>query len=519
MRDSTAGKLDSLTEQAFKDPRSSRAIVANQPKYSAEMQPEQNQVSTYNATLDTEQKYCKVDLLRHIDDTHLLKRISRHTAALTHLPVDTVMLIGMTAYSSMAARKYAVLYQSGKQLPIGLYSVAEQPSGTGKSWCINIFMEPFEAVQKAAIDQVYKAINRIENKAISLAENAGHLEESDAKELKELKEKAKRLNTGLYVSNATPEGLESTLPKTSGFFSAISSEQGLFNSLLGGSYKAEGSANNNDMVLNGYDGGYVNSVRVSRPGYHGHVVGSVACFAQQGSIETVLKASNGTGLAERFLMLAEPHMLGRRDHTKWPEPKGNLEAEYAKACMFIEGILEEPRDMDGLSNLVISKNGFLKINQYRNRIEPYLADGGKYSHVSLRGAASKINMQIMKIAATLHLIDVEGDGQHRPDIDDKHTESAIEIANELLEANLKLCQDKGILGLKAEFTAILNYLSKPGKTRSLQRDISNSLRTTQPFKDHTGNKAGLITTTLDEMVTQGLLNKHIEGARTSYSMM
>jgi archaellum biogenesis ATPase FlaH len=47
MRDSTAGKLDSLTEQAFKDPRSSQAIVANQPKYSAEtLKPKPANVNT-----------------------------------------------------------------------------------------------------------------------------------------------------------------------------------------------------------------------------------------------------------------------------------------------------------------------------------------------------------------------------------------------------------------------------------------------------------------------------------------
>jgi Protein of unknown function (DUF3987) len=106
----------------------------------------------------------------------------------------------------------------------------------------------------------------------------------------------------------------------------------------------------------------------------------------------------------------------------------------------VEHIIRNPKEFEGLSNLTISKNGHSKINQYRNRIEPHLVDGGKFSHVSLRGAASKINMQIMKIAANLHLID---GGEHVPEVADKHVDAAIDIANELLEANLKLCKDNG----------------------------------------------------------------------------
>jgi len=34
-------------------------------------------ISTFNSTLDSQQNYCTVDLLHHIDDNHLLKRLSR----------------------------------------------------------------------------------------------------------------------------------------------------------------------------------------------------------------------------------------------------------------------------------------------------------------------------------------------------------------------------------------------------------------------------------------------------------
>ena len=460
--------------------------------------PLQIPVSTFNQTLDTEHRYCSVDLLRKVDDNHTLKRLCIQVAAETHLPVNTVFLMGLTVFSSIASRKYAVEYQNGEHIPIGLYSVVEQPSGTGKSWCWGTFQKPFIAIQQELLRAVLKKMKDFEKKTGSGEE----LTENEQTELKELGQKRERLSTGLFVTNSTPEALEMTLNGTNGFFSAVSSEQGLFNSLLGNSYKSEKNANNNDVMLNGFDGGHVNSIRVSRKGYNGRVIGGVACFAQQGSIEVVLKSSNGTGLSERFLMLAEPHSLGKRDHTKRIQTDPLLSVSYANHCDLMKSVINDPITLDELNNLSISDDGFLKINQYRNKIEPDLVDGGKFSHVSLRGAASKINMQIMKIASNLHLLDYD----MQPEIPERHVIAAIDIANELLEANLKLCRDKGIMGVKAEFTAVINYLTGKFGVKS-ERDILNNIRGVQPFKDFTGNRTQLIKDTLKEMTEQKLLNQ------------
>lgn len=308
------------------------------------------------------------------------------------------------------------------------------------------------------------------------------------------------LFNGLFVTNSTPEGLEKTLIESNGFFSAVSSEQGLFNSLLGNSYGGNGRQNNNDLLLNGFDGGDVNSLRAGRTGFNGSVIGAVCCFAQQGSVETILNASNGTGVSERFLMLSEPHNLGRRNHKQVFNKSLFAEHNYASQCDKFEDIIEDPLSPDDLIVLTISPNGFDLIKDYRNSIEHFLKDGGRFSHISLRGAGCKIDMQIMKISANLHLSDFD----QSTVIADKHVISAIEIANELLEANLRLCQAKGIMGLKAEFTAVINYLTSKQGVKS-EREIINSLRSTQPFKVFTGQKAKLIKDTLEAMTKEGLL--------------
>ena len=185
---------------------------------------------------------------------------------------------------------------------------------------------------------------------------------------------------------------------------------------------------------------------------------------------------------------------------------------YEFACKKLESIIDTPLDIDYLNQLIISETGFLKIDEYRNKIEPDLIDGGKYSQISLRGAASKINMQIMKIAANLHLLDE--DSSH--EIADNHIIAAINIAHELLEANFKLCQDKGIMGLKAEFTAILSLFEKDAKARS-ERAIIQTKSSGKPFKDFSGNKSDLIRKTLGEMVKQNLLIVSLIDGKVNYS--
>ena len=259
------------------------------------------------------------------------------------------------------------------------------------------------------------------------------------------------------------------------------------------------------MVLNGFDAGTINSIRAKREGYSGDVVGAIACFAQPGSTEIILKASNGTGLSERFVMLSEPHNLGKRDHTKQIQQDDNLLADYQKICELMESVISEPLEFSNLNNLTISPDCFNKINQYRNKIEPYLTDGGKFSHVSLRGAASKIDMQIMKIAANMHLMDYDFNNV----IPERQVTAAIDIANELLDAKLKLCMDKGILGVKAEFTAILSLFENNPKPRT-ERNIIQAKFRQKPFSEYSGNVSELIRTNLAEMVDQKLLKQQYE---------
>lgn len=451
------------------------------------------QSTTHNAILDESDRPKTVDLLQFIDDSHLLKRLSLEVANAFHLPQSTVFLMGMAVFSSVSCRKFAVNYQDNKNaLPIGLYAIAEQPSGVGKSRCLNVFQAKFSEIHKAISQERKKQINHLlKDKELA----GGELNETQQEQLFDLQNSKM---PQLFTTNATPEGLERTLADNKGMFAAISSEQGLFNSLFGKTYS--NGANNNDVVLNGFDAGFINVNRAGRDGYSGNVTGAVVCFAQQGSVETILDASQGTGLSERFLMLVEPHKLGTRDHSKTNQLSERLVLEYEAFCDFALEVFSQPTDYNELSRLFVTTDGFKLIADYQNTIEPHLADSGKYSFPALRGVASKINMQIMKLAANLHLLD---GGFFRPYIDDKHIRAAIQIADRLLQHQLKMMRDKGIIGIKAEWQAILS-LFESNNAPLTYRQIIQARYQTKPFKD-TQSPSEAIKKTLDELSQADLL--------------
>ena len=103
--------------------------------------------STHNATLDDEQHHCTVDFLQFVDDNHILKQLSLSIANATHLPDHTVFLMGLGVFASVACRWRRVNYQHGEELPIGLYTTAEHPSGTAKSRTLKAFQKPFSALR------------------------------------------------------------------------------------------------------------------------------------------------------------------------------------------------------------------------------------------------------------------------------------------------------------------------------------------------------------------------------------
>jgi len=479
-----------------------------------EYNPKEEGVNSFNETLDNEGKGKHLDLLRFIDDGHIIKKLSIAIADATHMPKSTVFLAGMGVFASMAARRYCVTYRDGTCIPLGLYIVLEQPSGMGKSRCLKFFQKPFQEARSVRVRELRSELLKLEK-----IQSDPEKELSDHQNLKmgELKNSLDALEKGLFVTNATPESLEKIMLVTNGHFSAISSEQGMFDSLFGGAYLGQGRISNNDTVLNGFDGGEVSSFRVNREGFIGEVLGAIVSFAQSGSIEKLLEAATGTGLSERFLMLDEEHLLGTRDHTVYKSVDEGLLSTYKEYCADVFQSVESVSALENLHELKLSDEGYRLIDEYRNKIEPELADGRRFSYAALRGAVSKANIHIMKLASLLHLLDSDLKRFLQGNVvADTYVEAAIHIVDSLLDNSLSICNNKGLIGKKAEFDSILGLFDK--KSKRSEREIIKAKVKTNPFKHLTGNKSIAVRKALDEMVEQKILILSKEGGKSMYAL-
>lgn len=450
-----------------------------------------------NPVLDRDADYNSLDLLQHVPASSNFVSLVKSISSVMYIPASTVFLVGLSAYSALTSRAYSIRYEHGGEKPIGLYCIAEQPPGASKTRCLSEFLDP--------ISEVISGIYKENRKQIAILEEKNNLDDDD---LEELKRRKKAIIPPLYHTNSTPESIERELDDSNGHFAAVSSEQGMLNTFLGFSYASDSfRTSNNDLLLNGFDGGWMHSSRVTRKGYSGKVIAAVCLFAQPGSIEKIMHASNGTGLSERFLMLSEPHNLGVRSHKNSQGVNRSLIKKYSTNVAALAKDVFDP-DNAGKPHTVLhlSGEGYDMIYDFRDNLEPRLADGKDLSHMMIRGAVSKIDMQVMKIAANLHLIDQE-DALFAPvEIHDRHVRAAIGIANDMIENMLKLCGMKVLFGEKAEQEAIIKYLEKRSKP-CVRREIVNSMRGTQPFKSYTGSKFTLVNDTIDKMILMGEISE------------
>ncbi len=167
--------------------------------------------------LDSDVKYSSVDLLQYVDDGHIIKRLSLQTAAETDLPPSTVFLAILGVFSSVAVRKYSVLYKNNEPLPIGLYVVTEQPSGSGKSRCLKVSQKPFYEI----LEEIHRGIKTV----IAFLKSKENKSQEEEDQLNASEHKLKAISH-IFTTNTTSEGLEKQLAKSNGFLAAYQANRG-----------------------------------------------------------------------------------------------------------------------------------------------------------------------------------------------------------------------------------------------------------------------------------------------------
>lgn len=422
-----------------------------------------------------------------IKDTAIGRR-AKDLAQMVEMPTDTVCLAGLGVVSAMVAGARTIKRRDGySTVPVGLYIAVEQPPSTGKSSIINGFRNP---ILKHLIEANKRHVAQVKE----AAKEAGEEEPKFVQCL------------NLFQSNATPEAMEEIVANNDGLFSIVGDEQAAIDTLLGLTY-GDGN-NNNGLILNGFAGEYFNSARVTRKGFTGTPYGGVTVMAQEGTARKIVQGSQGQGVVERFLLWNEPNLLGTRSRAFH---EATTEEEYSQIAsnlvkLTMEQYKKESGGLDNLASLGLTEGGYKAIHGLMCEIEPLLADDGKYSHPILRGAAGKADMQIMKIAATLHMAD-ECLAIATPDttywqphylIKDKYVAMAIEVVKVTLDQLIHTLETNGIIGRDSYMDALAEYLE--GKHKPLTaRAIAQSQKNRSIFKS-TGKPTQYINEALQRLV-------------------
>jgi len=373
-------------------------------------------------------------------------------------PYSTAYMHGLGVISCAMNRSFSVeLF--GEEMPVTLYVLTAQPPSTGKSSINNYFAKPFRIAVKDLNDKNKKIRDRLEarlkelNEAIKQSTNDDELDSLCADYTATEEKVAKVYNYKAVLTNTTPEAMESIAFSQDGLFNIISDEAGAINSSLGLSYGDSGKAINNDMVLQGWDGNYFSSARITRGCNEGEVSGGFSVIAQDETINTIfMQGRKGNGLSERFLLCMEPNLLGSRDVMNYKPVDNRLKVRYSN---LINNIVNTDKVVLKIGT---EGNNFLK--DKKQQLEPHLADLGKYSDSMLRGFVGKMEKHVVKIACVIHAVDNFENGVNNLTIELKSLKRAYDIFAEVTRLYVHAANDVGVSGDEAQLESMRGALQR-----------------------------------------------------------
>lgn len=412
--------------------------------------------------------------------------LAKRVAHCFEFPEASAFLALLGSASASVATSYAVQYASGTSIPAGLFVVIEQPPATQKSRLLGIGMRPYE---KSIIDH-----NR---KVASFNKEA---------------EKEDHLPYAFWnATDATSAALDEALSNCdSGRFVIASAEQSAFSSL----FPSTDYSSNNELLLKGYPGEYVSSLRKGRKAFHGVASGTVVLVAQPGSAKRVFSASNGSGLAERFLYIAEPSLLGSREHHGEYLTSADTEAfwrscaecttDYSKRIFNQAGGERVAPDPETLNQLKASREGYKLIRELAKKIEPRLGALAKRGDMVMLSWLGKLEQHILKTAAVLHVIECRGAGCTVPEvIPEGLIRSAIDFVLVMGDHLEQVLHDNGESGDAAEAEAVITLISDD---RHLGvRPAALKLQRRAPFRAMGKNAYMAARKRVEQMILDGLL--------------
>lgn len=377
----------------------------------------------------------------------------------------------LASASCSVSMAYATQYSTDSCVSLGMYTIIEQPPAMMKSYLLDVGMKPYR-LSVAMHNKKVGGVNR-------------EMKERDIPVDQHLK------RTFSETSDGTSASIDGFLSGCSeGRFVVSSAEQSGLISL----FPESGSfSSTNELILKGYASEYVSGMRAGRKAFTGMVQGCVVIIAQPGSSKRVLAASGGSGMAERFIYLAEPDPIGfRRNEGHFPTRREKESFEQAcSACVdeYSAQVLsqyaaeEDARvvmDPENLIRIRASDEGYRILREAKNATEGYLYDLKLAGEMVMMGWLAKIETHVMKIAGNLYVIECLSNNCKVSEIIPTWIiEEAIDLVMTLADHIKGILNSAGESGTQAEEETIIDILTgRPIEKRALALKAKNR----KPFK-------------------------------------
>lgn len=418
----------------------------------------------------------------------LLSRFVRNISAKVKFPVSTAYLHALGCVASAMTKSFTFEYH-GKEKAVNLYVVTAQPPASGKSGINEYLFDPISDAYDV-INESNRVIRRKLKREISFCEAELKKSKNMSPDVEcEIYDRLEKAESAIkktpewepMIDDTTIEGAEACAAEQTGMFNIVSAEAESINVVTGAVYGDDKSSNakNLGLLLKAWDNEKVSVSRSSRAGYKGRARASISVIAQNQSVESLLKTgAGGRGLAERFLLLLEDDMLGKRKMLEHIELRTDLEKQYRS---MVSNIVNEK-----YVKLVIPDACSEIIRNYRAGLEPEMLQNGKYEHDLLTGFMGKADKHIIKIACVLHACEYWQDGAGRlSTMQDDTIYQAIEIFINLSKTYITAADFMGFVGGNSETLKAMEYLEAKAQKGTLKVRVSqmvNDLKNVKPFK-------------------------------------
>lgn len=429
----------------------------------------------------------------------VIGRLASRVAECLEFPEASVFMALLSSASACVSTAYAVQYKTHASVSLGLYTIIEQPPATKKSYLLGIGMNPY-SMAIGDHNKVIKAKWR------------------ESKERKGDEPSTLKMAFGVTTDPSSAAMDRRMADCSEGRFVIASAEQSALISLFP---ESNSFASTNELILKGWAGEYVAGLRSGREAFEGIAQGSITLIAQPGSAKRVLQASNGSGMAERFIFMSEPDFLGHRLH-EGNYPTSDDKAPFERACrgcvkIYSDNILsfansdEATRviyDPDKLIQLRASNAGYHAIRQKEKDNEPRMGELKASGDMIMLSWLGKYETQVLKVAGIIHVFEAQGNGCKPPEvIPDSLIDASMELVDVLADHIQQVLRDAGESGNEAEESAVIAALERPAPLRT----VRDKLRGRKPFRSMPGSGYQAITRRIDAMINQGILVVDTDG--------